>query len=305
MKKIIIITGIIIIASLGYWLISPFFINVRVSESLPSEIMKEVAGSKKPMSAESLITMTGTFVGFDKIHNGTGTASIYTYSDAEDTKTDENTKSVKKILRFEEGFQVNNGPDLYVGFGKNGQYVKGSEISKLKGNIGAQNYEIPSNVDLSKYDSVWVWCKAFSTPFIKAELKSVGATTGIDNGDAGNVEKIAYKNATADLIQVELPFPGAVVGKDFSVIGKARGYWFFEASFPIEVLDKNGKSLVTSIAQPRNGEDWMTTQFVNFKADIKIPQTYIGPATLVLKKNNPSGLPEHDASISFPIIVEY
>jgi hypothetical protein len=116
-------------------------------------------------------------------------------------------------------------------------------------------------------------------------------------------EKITYRNASTDNIVVELPFPGAVTGKEFSVIGKARGTWFFEASFPIEVLDKDGKSLFVAIAQAQG--EWMTKEFVLFKADIKIPQSYIGKATLVLKKDNPSGLPEHDASIAFPITIEY
>lgn len=116
-------------------------------------------------------------------------------------------------------------------------------------------------------------------------------------------EKITYFKATADNIMVDLPFPGAVTGKDFSVIGKARGNWFFEASFPIEVLDKEGKLLTTGIAQAQG--EWMTMDFVPFKADIKAPQSYIGEATLVLKKDNASGLPEHDASISFPITIEY
>jgi len=115
--------------------------------------------------------------------------------------------------------------------------------------------------------------------------------------------KITYTNSSADLIVVDLPFPGAVVGKDFSVIGKARGTWFFEASFPVEVIDGNGKILAVGIAQA--GSDWMTENFVPFKADLKIPETYIGPATLILKKDNPSGLLENDASISFPITIEY
>lgn len=116
-------------------------------------------------------------------------------------------------------------------------------------------------------------------------------------------EQITYNRASADLIKVELPFPGAVVGKDFSVIGEARGNWYFEASFPIELLDKDGKLLATAVAQAQG--EWMTTEFVPFKADFRAPQFYIGPATLVLKKDNASGLPEHDASISFPITVEY
>lgn len=112
-----------------------------------------------------------------------------------------------------------------------------------------------------------------------------------------------YQNSNNDLIVVELPFPGAVTGKEFSVIGKARGFWFFEASFPIQVLDKYGKVLAQGIAQAQG--EWMTEDFVPFKADIKIPESYIGTATLILHKDNPSGLPENDASISFPIVIEY
>lgn len=116
-------------------------------------------------------------------------------------------------------------------------------------------------------------------------------------------EKIIYVNASADLIKVDLPFPGAVTGKDFTVTGSARGTWFFEASFPIEVHDKNGALLTTGIAQAQS--EWMTTNFVPFKAEIKAPESYIGPATLVLKKDNPSGEAKFDAQISFPITIEY
>ncbi|MDQ5948887.1 MAG: hypothetical protein QG589_12 [Patescibacteria group bacterium] len=116
-------------------------------------------------------------------------------------------------------------------------------------------------------------------------------------------EKITYTHASADLIVVELPFPGAVTGKTFSVIGKARGTWFFEASFPVVVLDKDGKVIATSIARAK--KDWMTNDFVPFEADFKVPDDYMGPATIVLKKDNPSGMADKDASISFPITIEY
>ncbi|KKS23044.1 MAG: hypothetical protein UU82_C0042G0005 [Candidatus Nomurabacteria bacterium GW2011_GWC2_41_8] len=118
-----------------------------------------------------------------------------------------------------------------------------------------------------------------------------------------NLQKITYNNATTDLIIVELPFPGAVTGKEFSVIGKARGNWFFEASFPITLLDKNGNMLVETYATAQG--EWMTTDFVPFKSEVKAPIDYIGPATLILKKDNPSDMREFDASISFPITIEY
>jgi hypothetical protein len=44
------------------------------------------------------------------------------------------------------------------------------EIGSLKGNIGNQNYELPSETDLSKYRAVTIWCKRFSVNFGTAPL---------------------------------------------------------------------------------------------------------------------------------------
>jgi len=112
-----------------------------------------------------------------------------------------------------------------------------------------------------------------------------------------------YENASSDLIQVELPYPGAVTGKEFKVIGKARGYWFFEGSFPVQLTTLDGNILAGGIATAEG--EWMTENFVNFSVEIQTPSAFIGPAILILKKDNPSGLPENDASISFPITVEF
>jgi hypothetical protein len=116
-------------------------------------------------------------------------------------------------------------------------------------------------------------------------------------------EKFTYSNASADLIVVDNPFPGAVTGKEFTVRGKARGNWYFEANFPIEVRDKDNKILFQSGVQAKG--EWMTENFVPFSVVVKVPQSYIGKATVILKNDNPSGLPEHDRSISFPITIEY
>jgi hypothetical protein len=114
--------------------------------------------------------------------------------------------------------------------------------------------------------------------------------------------KPTYINATSGVISVTTPTPDSVTGKEFEVHGVARG-WYFEGSFPVVVLDKDGKSLVVTPAQAQG--DWMTSSPVPFIAKIKVPNTYIGKATILLKKDNPSGLSEHDASMSFPIIIEY
>jgi hypothetical protein len=113
----------------------------------------------------------------------------------------------------------------------------------------------------------------------------------------------SYTNATTDLVAVDAPTPGAVVGKTFVVKGKARGTWYFEASFPVDILDKNGRQLASVPAQAEG--DWMTENFVPFTASITVADSYVGPATVVLHKDNPSGDPSKDASVSYPITIEY
>lgn len=130
-----------------------------------------------------------------------------------------------------------------------------------------------------------------------------GQATDLPLSDPSQVGQPTYTNATSDDIVVTLPFPGAVTGKTFSVIGKARGPWFFEASFPVRVLDMDGNQIAVAVAAA-DGE-WMTTEFVDFTVDLTVPSTYTGAATLVLENDNPSGEPENAKSVSFPITIEY
>ena len=44
------------------------------------------------------------------------------------------------------------------------------EVAKLKGNKGAQNYELPEKADLDKYRVVSIWCNRFSVNFAAAPL---------------------------------------------------------------------------------------------------------------------------------------
>lgn len=116
--------------------------------------------------------------------------------------------------------------------------------------------------------------------------------------------QVEYENADSDMIRVENPHPGGVVGKEFRVTGEARGNWFFEATFSIDVVSPSGSIIAGSFATAEG--DWMTTEFVSFQSEIiDLPSAYVGPATLILRKANASGLPENKASVSIPIVVEY
>lgn len=118
------------------------------------------------------------------------------------------------------------------------------------------------------------------------------ATTTVDSNDTKK-----------DLIVVDVPVKGMTISSPFVVSGKARGYWFFEGSFPIELRDMQGNVLETIIAQAEG--EWMTTEFVPFTASLVFtkPSTPT-PAVLVFKKDNPSGLPEKDDSIEISVIIQ-
>jgi hypothetical protein len=115
-------------------------------------------------------------------------------------------------------------------------------------------------------------------------------------------DNFTYINATPDLISVTSPTPKALLDKEFTISGSARGTWYFEATFPVIVKDLNG-NVIAQVPAKANG-DWMTTNFVPFTVTIKIPATYSGPATIVLKKDNPSGLVQNDSSVSFPVTIK-
>ena len=91
------------------------------------------------------------------------------------------------------------------------------------------------------------------------------------------------------------PKLNAVISSPLKITGQARGVWYFEASFPIELTDSTGKIIASGIAQAQ--DDWMTENFVPFTAELTFTKPLEGNAgTLILKKDNPSGDPQRDDS---------
>jgi hypothetical protein len=112
------------------------------------------------------------------------------------------------------------------------------------------------------------------------------------------------KSAEAPLserVTVKVPRADTTVESSFEVSGMAPGQWFFEGSFPVQLRDANNDLVVNTYATA-DGE-WMTTELVPFHATVEAGN-YAGPATLVLLRDNPSGLPENDDSVSVPIVVQ-
>jgi hypothetical protein len=129
-------------------------------------------------------------------------------------------------------------------------------------------------------------------------------STTTPTGNIGNPPPAAftYTNATKDNVVVDSPAPGATVGHAITVIGKARGNWYFEASFPLSIEDPVGHVIDQTPAQAQG--DWMTTDFVPFSGTLMIPPNYSGPAIIIIHNDNPSGDPARDASVSFPVTIQ-
>ena len=87
-------------------------------------------------------------------------------------------EGVAKVINLEDGrtflrlesLKATNGPDLYVYLATGTDASDIVNLGRLKGNIGNQNYEIPTGTNLAKYNTVLIWCKAFSTLFGSAKL---------------------------------------------------------------------------------------------------------------------------------------
>ncbi|MBL7001318.1 MAG: DM13 domain-containing protein [Nitrosopumilus sp.] len=206
-KSFPIIIAIIIVGVISAYALSPYFTESTIDEALPTgaiiqsdtegimeemmdeevetmeEMMDEEVETMEEMMDEEVETMEemideevetmeemmdksiptsydGTFIGIgDGIHDAQGYAYTIPLEDG------------SNVLRLE-NFRSTNGPDLYVYLSTDDNASEFINLGELKANKGNQNYEIPEDVDLSKYNKVLIWCKAFSVLFGSAELSS-------------------------------------------------------------------------------------------------------------------------------------
>ena len=167
MKRKSLIYGLVILGAAIAWAAfrpERLFVNAKVSEAMPTSAT----------TASETILASGSF--HSVAHDGSGNASIYRLSDG------------TRILRFT-NFKTSNGPDVHVYLvaakdASDSETVKHAgfvEVGALKGNIGDQNYELPSDLDLNKYRAVTIWCKRFSVNFATAPLNPGSAAMSAMN----------------------------------------------------------------------------------------------------------------------------
>lgn len=156
--KLIGIAAALVIAGIAAYAVSPYFTESTVNEELPDNIARQAdvpdGMEPEPMPADYM----GTFVGVnDGIHNAEGMASVLSLDDG------------SQILRLED-FYSTNGPGLYVYLATDKRATDYVSLGSLKANQGNQNYDIPPQTDLERYDHVLIWCEPFSVLFGSAQI---------------------------------------------------------------------------------------------------------------------------------------
>jgi len=126
-------------------------------------------------------------------------------------------------------------------------------------------------------------------------LLSKTETTDPDTSEPTNGEITQYK----DLIRVFEPTANSEVSSPLSINGEARGTWYFEADFPVRIEDANGNVLGLHYATAQG--DWMTEAYVPFTSELTFTTPTTESGFLILVKDNPSGLPEHDDQVTIPV----
>lgn len=115
-------------------------------------------------------------------------------------------------------------------------------------------------------------------------------------------QDIGNELAKREMIHVAVPRPNEVMKSPISIFGEARGYWFFEGSFLAVLEDDAGNVIASGIAIAQG--DWMTENFVPFSAEVRFDAKGAKSGFVIMKKDNPSGLPEHDDELRIPVRFE-
>ncbi len=163
-------TGLAFTALAGAFLLQP---TLRAQDAMKQDTMKQddmkhdkMQDGKMMNDGKAKTLETGKFHG--KVHPTSGRATVYQEADG------------KLVLRLT-NFKTSNGPDVHVilvatkDAMDDANFLKDNtekvELGKLKGNEGDQNYEIPAGTDLTKFQTVSIYCERFNANFGAAPLE--------------------------------------------------------------------------------------------------------------------------------------
>lgn len=97
-----------------------------------------------------------------------------------------------------------------------------------------------------------------------------------------------------DKIIITTPAKDAIITNPVTISGRARGTWFFEGSFPVEIYDEKNKLLASgkarSIPESENVK-WATNGYFDFKGEIRFDRPSINSGYILFRKDDAAGSP--------------
>jgi hypothetical protein len=115
-------------------------------------------------------------------------------------------------------------------------------------------------------------------------------------------QKPKVAQPTEEFVKVEGLQPNQEIQSPYIVKGQAVGSWFFEGTFPVKLLDETGNIIKQTYAQTPG--EWMTKDFIPFESILLFSVSKDQKGTLVLQKDNPSGMPQFDAEIRIAVMLK-
>lgn len=156
----------------------------------------------------------------------------------------------------------------------NGQWVKEGRTRQVMPQEPCIDFKNIHSFDTCSQLDDFIWCGEIE----KCIASTLSCSTFLEDDNL---------NKKIEIIQ---PLKGELISSPYEIRGLAPGTWYFEADFEIQLLDENANIIARSIASAQ--DDWMTTELLPFMANLEFETDYQGPASLLLIKDNPSGLEE-------------
>ena len=128
---------------------------------------------------------------------------------------------------------------------------------------------------------------------ISKDKKVVENEDGQGDGDDG-----LFKTKKGVAFTLTSPLPNSTVDCKFQIVGDMPSKWFFEGTFPYEIM-VGGKLVHEGSVQTE--DDWTKKSILHFVADVDCGEKCIGDGEIILKNENPSGLKKNEDSYTIPI----
>lgn len=181
-KILLVLTGAIVLV-VGYYFISPLFIEVNLDEAPPvsvdDTVPTEVVTSSAANTEEKVEVPNAETVTLENVPLPTPTPVVESSATIIGTAGHPASGSIRvvktasgDVVRMED-FKTINGPDLFVYLTTDLEATEFVNLGELKATEGNINYTVPEGVDIDSYSYVVVWCKQFGVLFNYADITSL------------------------------------------------------------------------------------------------------------------------------------